>query len=83
LCNLHEIAQWTGAIDRETQQLWQLTDQHCERNAIHISVADRFREEFGNEPKAQRAYQNAHQARDQRHYARKSHCTHGIATRER
>src|SRR5260370_18931579 len=42
----HEIAQWTDAIDRETEELRQLADQHGKRDSVHVAVADRLREKL-------------------------------------
>ena len=29
-------------VNRETEELWQLANQYCERDAVHVAVADRL-----------------------------------------
>jgi hypothetical protein len=79
----HEVAQWTGVINREPKELRQLADQHCEGDTIHIAVADRLGEELRDEPETQNTYQHAYQTRDHRHHAREGYRAHGVPTRER
>ena len=78
-----EVAQRPGAVDREAEQLGQLADQHRERDAVHVAVADRLGQQLGDEPQAHHADQDAHQPRHHRHHARHGHGAHRIAGRER
>ena len=79
----HKITQWADAFGRETEELRQLADQHCKRDAVHVAVANRLGKELCDEPQAQHTYQNTHQTRHHRHHARDGYRTHRIATRER
>ena len=58
----------TGRVrfDREAEQLRQLADQHGERDAVHVAVADRLREQLGDEADAQQADRDAHETRRRR-----------------
>ena len=81
--DLREVAQRPDAVDRKAEQLGQLADQHRERDAVHVTVADRLGQQLGDEPQAHHSYQDAHQPRNDRHRARQGHGPHRIATRER
>ena len=83
LGDLHEVAQRPGAVDRKAEQLGQLADQHRERDAVHVAVADRLGQQLGDESQAHRADQDAHQPRHHRHHARQGHGAHRVASRER
>ena len=78
-----EVAQRTVAIDREAEELGQLADQHRERDAVHVAVADRLRQQLGDESQPQHPDSDAHQTRDHRHHARDGDRAHRVAARER
>ena len=48
----------------------QLADQHGERDAVHVAVADRLGQQLGDESQAHHADQDAHQPGHHRHHAR-------------
>ena len=79
----HEVAQRPGAVDRKAEQLGQLADQHRERDAVHVAVADRLGQQLGDESQAHDADQDAHQPRHHRHQARHRHGAHRVAGRQR
>ena len=60
LAEVPEIAQWPLAVERKAEQPGQLTDQYGERDAVHVAVADRFRQQFGDETQAQQPGDHAH-----------------------
>ena len=31
-----------GCVNRETEELWQLANQYCERDAVRVALADRL-----------------------------------------
>ena len=66
-------------LDREAEKLRQLADQHGQRDAVHVAVADRLGEQLGDEAEAQHAGQDAHRAGDDRHDAGECHRPHGVA----
>src|SRR5208283_596988 len=43
-------------------QLRQLTQEHRQRDAVHVAVADRFREELGHEAEPREARRDTHDA---------------------
>jgi hypothetical protein len=67
-------------IDREAEELGQLADQHGQGNAVHVAVADRFREQLGDEAETRDARQDAEDPRDHRHHARQSDSAQRVAT---
>ena len=59
----------------------QLTDQYGQGNAVHVSIADRLRKEFSDEPQARHARQNADGPGYDRHHAGQGDGTRGLAAR--
>ena len=70
-------------IDREAEELGQLADQHRQRNAVHVAVADRLGQQFGDEAQPRDARQDADQPRDDRHHAGQRDGASGIAAGQR
>jgi hypothetical protein len=62
LGNGDEVSKRTAAFDGKAEQLGQLADQHCERDTVHIAVADRLREQLGDEAQPKQAGQDANRA---------------------
>jgi hypothetical protein len=56
-----KIMQRSGVFDREAEQLGQLADQHGECNAVHVAVADRLGQQFGDKTQARQAGEDANQ----------------------
>ena len=48
---LRKFTERAVRIDRKAAQLRQLADHHRQRDAVHISISDRFGEQFGHEPR--------------------------------
>ncbi|MCY1518166.1 hypothetical protein D9M68_528750 [compost metagenome] len=63
------LTQRAGILDRDGEQLGQLADQHGQGDAVHIAVADRLGQQFGDEAEAQQPHHDADHARDHRHHA--------------
>ena len=76
-----KVAQWPDALDREPEQLGQLADQHRERDAVHVAVADRLGEQFCDESQSSRTSDDAHQTRHHCHHAGQRYRPRGIARR--
>jgi hypothetical protein len=70
-------------LDRKTEQLGQLADQDRQRDAVHVSVADRFGEKLGDEAQARYAGHDAHRSRYDRHHARKGDGAKRVAAGQR
>ena len=51
------------------KKLGQLADQYGQRDAVHVTVADRLGKKLGDEAQPRNACQNAHDPRDDRHHA--------------
>ncbi|MNP31044.1 hypothetical protein D3C76_1241490 [compost metagenome] len=47
-----QVSERTVGLDRKTEDLRQLTDQHRDGDAVHVAVADRFGQQLGNEAQA-------------------------------
>jgi hypothetical protein len=60
------------------EQLRDLAQDHRERDAVHIAIADRLREELGDEPEARESGRNAHDAGHDRHRPARAERTVGI-----
>src|SRR5512139_453550 len=67
--NRPQVPQRAAALDREAEQLGQLADQHRQRDAVHVAVADRLGQEFGDEAQARHAGQDARHPGDDGHHA--------------
>ena len=78
-----ELTQRTLGVDREAEELRQLADQHGQRDAVHVPVADRLGQELGDEAQTRDARHNAHRARHDRHRPRQRDGTLRIAGGER
>ncbi len=50
-------------LDGEAEQLGDLAQQHRQRDAVHVAVADRLREQLGDEAEAREARRDAHERR--------------------
>ncbi|MNL06250.1 hypothetical protein D3C87_1268820 [compost metagenome] len=74
-----QLAQRTGILDRDGEQLRQLADQYGQRNPIHIAVADGLRQQFCDEPKAQQPQHDAEQPGNDGHQAGGGDGARGIA----
>ena len=70
-------------LDREAEQLGQLADQHCQRDAVHVAIADRLGEQLGDEAEPRRARQDAHGPGDHSHHAGQGHSASGVSAGER
>ncbi len=79
----HTSLQWSGPLDRKTEQLGQLTDQYRQRNAVHVAVADRLGQQFGDEAEARDAGHDTHHPRHDRHHAGQGNGTQRVAARQR
>jgi hypothetical protein len=82
----HELAdldQQPVAPDLETEQGRQLADQHGEGDAIHVAVADRLGEQFGDETQASGARQKAQATGDEGQHRGQGHGALGIPRRHR
>jgi hypothetical protein len=77
-----EVTQRPGAVDLDVEQFGQLADQNGEGDAVHIAVADRLGEQFGDETKAGDAGEYADQAGDDGHGGRQRHRPRRIAERQ-
>ncbi|MDT4839022.1 hypothetical protein FQZ97_728010 [compost metagenome] len=77
------IAQGAGAFDGNAKQLWCLAYQHRQRDAVHVAVANRLGQQFGDEPESQQAGTYADQARDQCHGAGQDDCALRVAAGQR
>ena len=64
-----QAEQRTVALDREAEELRKLADQHRQRDAVHVAVADRLGQKLGDEAETRHAGQDAHRAGDDRHHA--------------
>ena len=78
-----EVSQRSVALDREPEELGQLTDQYRQGNAVHVSIADRLGKEFRDESQTCQAGQNAHGPGYDRHHAGQRDGTHRVAARQR
>ena len=58
--DLDDVAYRAIAVDREAKELGQLADQHRERDAVHVAVADRLRQQLGYETQSHLTNQDAH-----------------------
>gem|GEM_PF-3814808 len=76
---LPQLAQGAAAFDRNGEQFRQLADKHGERNAVHVAIAYGLGQQFGDEPQAQQAQNNADQPGDNGHQAGRGHRAHGVA----
>jgi hypothetical protein len=63
-----ELAQRLVASHRKTEEFRQLTDQHGQRDAVHVAVTDRLGEQFGDEAETRDAGEDAQRARDHGHH---------------
>jgi hypothetical protein len=61
----------------------QLTQQHGERNAVHVAVANRLRQQLNDKAESCQAGDDANDTGNQRHHSSKSHRTIRISSRER
>ncbi len=77
-----QVEQRPDAVNRGPEQLRQLADQHRERNAVHVAVADGLRQQLGDETEARQSRGHAHQARHQRHHAGQRDRPHRVACRK-
>jgi hypothetical protein len=75
-----KVAQRPISLNRDSEHFGQLVDQHGERDAVHIAVANRLGEQFSDEPQPEEARQNTHYTRHHRHHAGQSHGARRIAT---
>ncbi|MNG97858.1 hypothetical protein D3C79_569810 [compost metagenome] len=69
LCQVPQIAQRPLAIDGQAEQFGQLADQHGEGDAVHVAVADRLGQQFGDEAQAQQPGDHAERPGHQGHHA--------------
>ena len=67
--NRQDLPARTFGINRKAEQLGNLTQEHRQRDAVHVAVADRLREQFGDETEPRQAGGHADDARDDRHHA--------------
>ena len=61
------LAQGTVGGNRKAEELRNLAQQHRQRDAVHVAVADRLRQQLGNEAQTREAGRHAHDAGDDRH----------------
>ena len=61
--------QRTFALAGETEELGQLADDHRQRNAVHVPVADRLGQKLGDETEPRDPRQDAYRPRNDRHHA--------------
>ncbi|MNN11378.1 hypothetical protein D3C81_1243350 [compost metagenome] len=78
-----QIEQGAFAVDGDAEQLGSLSDQHDQGDAVHVAVADRLGQQFGDEAQAQQADDDAHHAGDHRHHAGQGDGAHRVAAGER
>ena len=78
-----QASQRPVALDREPEELGQLADQHRQRNAVHVAVADRLGQQFGDEAQTRQAGQDAHRPGDDRHHAGQRDGAHRVAAGQR
>ena len=79
----NQVAQRAAALDGEAEDLGQLADQHRQRNAVHVPVADGLGQEFGDESQASQPNQNAHGPGHNRHHPGDGDGARGVAARQR
>ena len=79
----HACRSGPSRVDRETEELRQLAEEHRQRDAVHVAVADRLREQLGHEAEAREARRDAHDARDDRHRAGQRDRALRVARRQR
>ena len=77
------LLQRTVGRHGETEQLGKLAQEHGQRDAVHVAVANRLREQFRDEPQTRQSGRDAHETRHDRHHAGQRDGTRGIAARER
>jgi hypothetical protein len=75
-----KVAQRPISLNRHSEYFGQLVDQHGERDAVHIAIANRLGEQFGYEPEPEETCQNAHYTRHHSHHAGQGHGARRIAT---
>jgi hypothetical protein len=56
-------------VGREAEELGQLTEQHGQRDPVHVAVADGLGQQVGDEPEAGEPGEHAQQAREDRQHA--------------
>ncbi|MNQ79353.1 hypothetical protein D3C85_942970 [compost metagenome] len=78
-----DVAQRAAAVDGDAEQLGRLADQHGEGDAVHVAIADRLGQQFGDEPQAQQPGTDADQARHQGHGTGQRDGAHGVASGQR
>jgi hypothetical protein len=70
-------------LHREAEELRDLTQHDGERDPVHVPVADRFREQLGDEAEARESSRRAHRAGDDRHQSANRDRALRIAGRQR
>ena len=77
------LAQRSVRGDGEAEELRDLAQQHRQRDAVHVAIADRLREQLGDEAQTRQARGNAHDAGDNRHHSGQRDRTLRLARRKR
>ncbi len=70
-------------VDGKAEQLRDLAQQHGQRDAVHVAVADRLREQLGDEAEPREARGDANEAGYDRHRTRQRDGALRIACRQR
>ena len=79
----HGLAQRSVRLDGEAEELRDLAQQHRQRDAVHVAVADRLREQLGDEAEPRQARRDAHDAGHDRHHSGQRDRALRIARRKR
>ena len=69
-------------IDREPEELGKLADEHSQSDTVHVTVADRLGEQFGNEAETPDAHQDKRGSGDKRHHAGQRDRANWVASRK-
>ena len=69
--------------DRKAKELRDLAQHHRQRDAVHVAVADRLREQLSDEAESSQARRNAHNAGNDGHHSGHRDCALRIARRQR
>ena len=69
--------------DRKAKELRDLAQHHCQRDAVHVAVAYRLREQLSDEAESSQARRNAHNAGNDGHHSGHRDCALRIARRQR